>query len=309
MKKVNKAFSIAEAFIMLTIVSVALAAAAPMITKQIKHNNLSNVQTNILGREINQAENKINVTNKNIQDIVGTGRTAEQYAQYIASLEARIRALEGIDIENLQAQINEKISANDLANKGYLTQRDLTNMDNYLTKDDASDYVTNQKLNEELNKVSPKGSILLLNTALTGNNGCPSGWINISTSNVGKYIMFDSNANAGTYNDAYLPNHWHGVGAFYPGDNDMLFHKRFFKHSTVSNNGSGFYIGYGDSVGDPPEYAFSYSLRGETFPTLTQTRGFGTTSEIYSAKSGIATATNKFEVKPASISVIACRKN
>lgn len=31
----KKAFSIAEAFIMLTIVSVALAAAAPMITKQI----------------------------------------------------------------------------------------------------------------------------------------------------------------------------------------------------------------------------------------------------------------------------------
>ena len=54
----KKAFSIAEAFIMLTVVSVALAAAAPMITKQIKHNNLSNVQTNLLGREINQAENK-----------------------------------------------------------------------------------------------------------------------------------------------------------------------------------------------------------------------------------------------------------
>ena len=52
------AFSIAEAFIMLTVVSVGLAAAAPMITKQINHNNLSSVSTNMLGRQINNIQSQ-----------------------------------------------------------------------------------------------------------------------------------------------------------------------------------------------------------------------------------------------------------
>lgn len=59
MKK--NAFSIAEAFIMLTVVSVGLAAAAPMITKQIKHNNFSTVQANMLGRQINNVQSQASV--------------------------------------------------------------------------------------------------------------------------------------------------------------------------------------------------------------------------------------------------------
>lgn len=53
---------------MLTIVSVALAAAAPMITKQIKHNNLSNAQTNLLGREIEKVRIQNNSERAELMD-------------------------------------------------------------------------------------------------------------------------------------------------------------------------------------------------------------------------------------------------
>ena len=61
-KKRVFAFSIAEAFIMLLIVSVALGAAAPMVTKQIKHNNLSDVQMQVVNRRVEQSINQNNQT-------------------------------------------------------------------------------------------------------------------------------------------------------------------------------------------------------------------------------------------------------
>ena len=48
----KKAFSIAEAMITLTIVSVIAASAAPMISKQVKINEMSDVQANILNQKI-----------------------------------------------------------------------------------------------------------------------------------------------------------------------------------------------------------------------------------------------------------------
>ena len=51
----KKAFSVAEATIALLIGSVALGMAAPMITKQIKYNNMSEVQTRVLNQRIEKA--------------------------------------------------------------------------------------------------------------------------------------------------------------------------------------------------------------------------------------------------------------
>ena len=55
-----RAFSIAEAFIMLLVVSVAIGLSAPMMTKQIKHNNLSSVRANLFEREIERLQRQIN---------------------------------------------------------------------------------------------------------------------------------------------------------------------------------------------------------------------------------------------------------
>ena len=68
--KKAKAFSIAEAFIMLTIVSVALAAAAPMITKQIKHNNYSNVQANIISQQLDRVTTQNNTRLENMENTI-----------------------------------------------------------------------------------------------------------------------------------------------------------------------------------------------------------------------------------------------
>ena len=71
LKKIQyqKAFSVAEAMVALLIGSVALRAAAPMITKQIKHNNLNNAQSQIIMGQINQSNNHINQTFQSINEL------------------------------------------------------------------------------------------------------------------------------------------------------------------------------------------------------------------------------------------------
>jgi len=66
LKRKRKAFSVAEAMITLLIGSVALGVAAPMITKQIKHNNYSQVQTNIISQQLDRVTTQ---NNKRLEDI------------------------------------------------------------------------------------------------------------------------------------------------------------------------------------------------------------------------------------------------
>lgn len=86
---------------MLTIVSVALATAAPMITKQIKHNNLSNVQSNILGRNINSVQNDVRVQRTAINDIQGDVQVQETVINNVS----RSVAANTAAIEELQAAL------------------------------------------------------------------------------------------------------------------------------------------------------------------------------------------------------------
>ena len=175
-RKVNFAFSIAEAFIMLTIVSVALAAAAPMVSKQIKYNNLSNVQTNLLGRKIDRVEDNINANRVDIRDIVGEGRTPEQYAQYIVALESRVSALEGIDIERLSAQLDSKVDVDDLAQEvanqtdNFVDNSTLNNKADSIISSLSNKIATEiKKLQDEFkNKLVPSGAIVFFNS-----NNCP----------------------------------------------------------------------------------------------------------------------------------------
>ena len=74
LKRKRKAFSVAEAMITLLIGSVALGAAAPMITKQIKHNNYSKVQTNIISQQLDRVTTQNNTRledmETNIEEII-----------------------------------------------------------------------------------------------------------------------------------------------------------------------------------------------------------------------------------------------
>ena len=69
MNKKIKAFSVAEAMTALLIGSIALGAAAPMITKQIKQNNFSNAQTQVIAQQIETTNRVTKQTNETINEL------------------------------------------------------------------------------------------------------------------------------------------------------------------------------------------------------------------------------------------------
>ena len=77
-----KAFSIAEAMIVFTIVSVAIASVAPMISKQVKYNEMSDLQAKVLNQRIEEVKKsawKLTPDKKSItrpDDNVGIGVSA-----------------------------------------------------------------------------------------------------------------------------------------------------------------------------------------------------------------------------------------
>ena len=172
--KVKKAFSIAEAMMALLITSVALGVAAPMITKQIKHNNLSNVQTNILGREISQAETSINMNTNRINDInvnVGTvsGRVdvlynnkfIRDFLERDPSLPTYNEAIE--EMEEVSQQIAQQLSKKVDASR-------LSSMENSLINKISSEI---EKLKEEFkSNFVPAGAVMAFKLA-----ECPKGWV------------------------------------------------------------------------------------------------------------------------------------
>ena len=214
-KKVNFAFSIAEAFIMLTIVSVALAAAAPMITKQVKQNTLSNVQANILQREITRTTTSINENSLNIIDIIGEGRTSEEYAIYISDIERRTLALNNdpniqsvrnpnnsysMVIANLQSQLNNKASSAQWANKA----------DNAIVRtlqkdvDGISESV--EVLEQNIQNLVPAGAVMYFDL-----QSCPRGWSPLSnkySNSANAFIRNQSGSGRtiGNYQTAAVPN-------------------------------------------------------------------------------------------------------
>ena len=303
MKKVNKAFSIAEAFIMLTIVSVALAAAAPMITKQIKHNNLSNVQTNILGREINQAENRINVANANIQNIVGAGRTPEQYAQYIASLEARISALEELDIENLQSQIDSKVNNSDLSQvvskqisglvDNAMLDRKATDLKSSLTSMIASEI---KKIQDEFKvKMIPSGAIVFFDST-----SCPdtTNWIPLSSiypQASGAFIrnLGESNRTKGSYQAGAVPDIQLALRSDYGNQLASYYSIRLSEYGADDWGG---YLG-GSPTGGSDEYMYQMNSAAKKYRAGDLIK---TNPDVYDK--------NVMEVRPNNIAFIACRK-
>ena len=67
--KNKKGFSVAEATIALLIGSIILGMSAPMITSQIKRNNFSDVQSNILNRRIENLQREISALRQTIENM------------------------------------------------------------------------------------------------------------------------------------------------------------------------------------------------------------------------------------------------
>ena len=305
----RRAFSVAEAMIALLIGTIILGFSAPMITKQLKHNDFTSIQTQILNKKIENVDDKSDANANKISGILD-GKNVADYVDYIKRLENDINTIKNnSNIQNIISGTNQQKNYDSDISSINKNLSDLTtsidNIDNDLTtlETDVKD------VEDKVKKLIPSGAILIFNSNSYGSVGCPTGWTNISSSIAGKYLMLDTNENVGKTNKAHFPNHWHGVGAFYPGDNDMLFNKRSFEYKKNSNNGDGMWLAYGDSATNPLSYNFTDSFKGTTISTLMQTRGFGTSSEIYKDNSSVNMSTNEIEVKPASLSVIACKKN
>ena len=179
----TRAFSVAEAMIALLIGTIVLGFSAPMITKQLKHNNFTSIQTQILNKKIDNVDDKSDANAGKISQIIGT-KTPSAYATYIRGLETKINNLlnnqniknvmDGVestdyddDIDDLQAQIDTKVSTATLNSKISSLNTSLTNK------------ITTEinKLKEDLkSKFVPSGAVMYFDLA-----ACPSGWTALSS--------------------------------------------------------------------------------------------------------------------------------
>ncbi len=191
--------------IVLLIGTLVLGFSAPMISKQLKHNDFTSIQTQILNKKIENVKDKSDANAGKISQIIGT-KTPSDYATYIKGLETDINNLlnnqnikdvmAGVkntdyddDIENLQAQIDTKVSTESLTDKI------------------AAEI---SKLEEKLkSKFVPSGAVMFFNL-----ESCPVDWYALNSGgafirDVGGYA-----AQIGQIQNPGLPNlkGWNGVG-------------------------------------------------------------------------------------------------
>ena len=70
LKMLKKGFSVAEAMIALLIGSIALGMSAPMITKQVKQNNYSNVQYSVMNKKMDLQDKKLEDAENDIYNYI-----------------------------------------------------------------------------------------------------------------------------------------------------------------------------------------------------------------------------------------------
>ena len=207
------AFSVAEAMIALLIGTIILGFSAPMITKQLKHNDFTSIQTQILNKKIENVDEKSDANANKISGILD-GKNVADYAAHIKSLETNINNLlnnqniknvmDGVestdyddDIDDLQAQIDTKVSTATLNSKISSLNTSLTNK------------ITTEinKLKEDLkSKFVPSGAVMYFDLP-----ACPSGWTPLAnkySSASGAFIrnLGESGRQLGSYQGSAVPD-------------------------------------------------------------------------------------------------------
>ena len=142
------AFSIAEALVALLIGSLILGASAPMISKQLKHNNFTDVQASIINKKVEVVEKERTKNTNDISNMKGDiGDINKALEDYGIEVEKNIK-----NIESLEESLDSKVSTTELASEI-------------------------KKLKKELeSKFVPAGSIMFFDLAV-----CPSGWTALNT--------------------------------------------------------------------------------------------------------------------------------
>jgi len=179
----TRAFSVAEAMIALLIGTIVLGFSAPMITKQLKHNNFTSIQTQILNKKIDNVDDKSDANAGKISQIIGT-KTPSDYAVFINGLSNKIAKIEQtLANSNIQSLINGKLEQKDydgdidelwdsMDEKASVSS--VNNLNTSLTNKITTEI---NKLKEDLkSKFVPSGAVMYFDLA-----ACPSGWTALSS--------------------------------------------------------------------------------------------------------------------------------
>ena len=161
------AFSIAEAMITLTIVSVIAASMAPLISKQVKINELGDIQAQIISKKVDDVNSKVTA---NTNDISQLNLTIDNLEKQIATLDL-----------NFKNQLNLKANAK--------------------TVTDLSESVT--ELEKEVEKLTPSGAVVFF----AGNCPNNGKWTDVSADYAGKYFrVLAAGESVGSSLKSALPN-------------------------------------------------------------------------------------------------------
>ena len=183
-----KAFSIAEAMIVLLIGSLILGFSAPLITKQLKNTNLSSIQLGLLNGKINRleeinADDRLDAIERELPNLQGT---IDEIDDAVFALEEQTKAEN--DVATKVTQLEEKV-------------KKLEQFQNF-----------------------PSGSLVFT----FGNCPNATYWADVTGSYQNVFIKAGtSNLGRVANASGYLPEHWHPVGIYTgAGNNDGLFISR-----------------------------------------------------------------------------------
>ena len=189
--------------IVLLIGTIILGFSAPMISKQLQHNNFSNIQSQILSSKIDKIDEKSKENKENIT----------QNTTNISNLQSQINSIQKTiegdttqkdydnDIEDLQSQLNSK--ANTITLNEKISSLN-TSLSNKITTE-----ITKLKNNFEekiKNKLVPSGAIMFFDKT-----ACPDGWTAVTAlypSASGAFIrnMGEKNRSLSSYQAGAVPD-------------------------------------------------------------------------------------------------------